>query len=228
MAAVYMLRRPVQDDAPPVSANVVRLVEVLGPISPELVLVDPELARRARALLPEIPARLVPLAEPFAVVRLPSTARRERPRVRRLGAGAALAAAACLAAVGGARMGDPSDGASRTPALRVSAASTQPPAVTRQPVRPVSSSKTALAPPRFVWPAASRVTGYRVALYREGRQIFERDVFVPALQLPESWSYAGRTFTFTSGTYRWVVWPLTGSGSEVTPGRAIVSADYDA
>lgn len=40
--------------------NVVRLVEFLEPVSPELVLVDPQLAARARALLPEVRAARPP------------------------------------------------------------------------------------------------------------------------------------------------------------------------
>lgn len=80
--------------------NVVRLVDQLGPISPELVLVDPQLAAHARALLPDLEALPAPLPEEPAV--------RVEPRVlpsvgrtipsRRVGA-VILAIAAIAAAV---------------------------------------------------------------------------------------------------------------------------------
>jgi hypothetical protein len=80
-------------------------------------------------------------------------------------------------------------------------------------------------PPRFVWPAAPGALGYRVALYRAGVQIFERDVSSTALKFPASWTYGGRLHSLTRGTYLWVVWPLI----ERNPARAgepIVSARY--
>ena len=79
-------------------------------------------------------------------------------------------------------------------------------------------------PPRFVWPAQSGTRSYRLALFRDGRQVFERDIAEPALQLPSTWTFRGRLESLARGTYRWVVWPLVGVEKRLGP--AIVSAQY--
>jgi len=80
--------------------------------------------------------------------------------------------------------------------------------------------------PRFVWPAVPGALGYRVALYRAGAQIFERDVTGTALDFPASWTYAGKLESLIRGTYQWIVWPLFGSGATARVAPAIVSARY--
>jgi hypothetical protein len=305
MAVVQALRPAGTDTrADADRVNVVRLVEALGPISPELVLVDPELAPRARALLPELawnwrprarefeePISLRVAAVPAAVTsgwrlaavpaavtrwRLAAVAAAMTSRWRfaavaavltrwRLAAVAAaltsrwrfaavaaamtsrwrLAAVSALVAVGAVAFGlgisvattdreDLPAVQSRpplvAPARQVKGPSLAPPAAKKAgaPTAPkkAGSQRLVPVPPRFVWPVEARATGYRVALYLGGRQIFEQDVTKTGLQLPQSWTYKGSFYGLTKGTYRWVVWPLVGSGANVRRGPAIVSARY--
>jgi hypothetical protein len=132
----------------------------LGPISPELALVDPELARRARELLPEprerpraprpLPAPPVPapalespaLREPAAEA---AAARRRWPR--------ALALAVVIFAAGavsGTFLGNDDNG-SRTAAspleVRLAAPPTQ---AAKQPTKPTTAERPALRPPTAV------------------------------------------------------------------------------
>jgi hypothetical protein len=77
-----------------------------------------------------------------------------------------------------------------------------------------------------VWPAAEGARRYRVSLFRNGREIFQRDVAAAELRVPPGWIYEGRRYELSPGLYRWVVWPLV--GAEQVPGPPIVSAEYEA
>lgn len=80
--------------------EVVRLVDVLGPISPELALVDPQLAAHARALLPDVSVtRPVPRREPEPLAPAPSIPARNQRTIswKLAGAFAAVIAATTVA-----------------------------------------------------------------------------------------------------------------------------------
>ena len=219
--------------AEPDRANGVVLFEFLGPVSPELALVDPELAERASALLPDAPGiRIAGRREtieliPFSVPAIPA---RRKVRPARAIASVLLG----IALVAGIGSGVALSVFDRKPATQSSGPvvaptvlPTQASPVPQPPTAPPNRSESnAVEPPRFVWPAKPGVERYRVALYRGGRQIFERDVRTTALELPRAWTHEGRLYGLTRGTYRWVVWPLFVSGEEASLGPAIVSASY--
>jgi len=215
--------------------NVVRIVDFLGPISPELVLVDPGLAPRARALLPEFPASALsrpPQREP-ARTHAPAPARFRRPWSHpRLLAVAGIAVAGVVAA--GAWKLEHGPGRADRSASRSPTAVPRPPVTrttaTRAPVAKSAPAHTgriaSVASPHFVWPPSPGAVGYRMALYRAGRKIFEEDVKAAGLTMPGAWTYDGRLQRLTRGTYRWVVWPRLASGGTFGLGQPIVSARY--
>ena len=237
MAAAHPLQHVVGAEAEgPERLNVVRLVDFLGPISPELVLVDPELAPRARALLPELPWNWQPgtreAGQPIAlrIVQVSGPAKRSHWR---LAAASALAAAAAAAFGLGVSIAAPDGGETARIEPRPPVATPAVSTVSNRPARPKpkpkpkpssSQARAEGAPPRFVWPGVANAKGYRVAFYREGRQIFERDVTATGFQLSPSWTYRGRFYGLEKGVYRWVVWPLLGAARN--QGRAIISARY--
>lgn len=146
----------------------------LGPISPELALVDPELARRARELLPELQERPRP-PRPVRPALAPEPA--TQPEVRRRWRRAlALAVAIFVAgAVSGTFLGNYQSG-SPTTQLEVRAVAPAQTTATHAALRPPKASRTTTAPsaPRrqqrrhaqVAW--ASNVLGVEATVSRRG------------------------------------------------------------
>ncbi len=214
-----------------------RLAE-LGPISPELALVDPELARAARALLPDppsLPARSAPVSRALEAVEQPAEERSaeiaspsgvpaQKFVLRHFAAGvvaglliAALAAEAYLW-LGSVRPESPVGPESSAPGLSVP---NGPTAGGAPPAASPPSTATVLG-----WPPAPGAAAYDVTLWRDGNRVFERVVWDTRLPLPLHWQYAGRQRRLEPGAYRWVVRPLRRSGARLRSGAPIIDATY--
>jgi hypothetical protein len=235
VGVVQQLRPPAAEPGDEVErVNVVRLVEYLGPISPELALVDPELAARARALLPDTPGIRVPRRErdepipPRVVeVQVPAVPARSRWRFATVAAMAAAASAAFGLGVSAAASGDHEASARLVPTTQPTTQPRPPAAQQGTPSKPRSTGTAvpaAPAAPRFVWAPQADAARYHFALYQGQRLIFEKDVSAAALELPRAWTVRGRVHSLGNRSYRWVVSPYVGSGNRLGP--AIVSATY--
>jgi hypothetical protein len=225
--AVHHLRPAAEPGDEGDRVNVVRLVEYLGPISPELALVDPVLAARARALLPDTPGIRVPRSERDEPIPLPIAAPLP-PASRSWRAATVLALVAAALAAFGFGVSAAASGDGETSASVDGTVTTRPPVEGEQtPSGPTSTSPATPAPaaaPRFVWAPQDGVDRYRFSLYRGQQLVFEKDVTTAAFELPRAWTFRGRFHELTSGGYRWVVSPYVGAGNRVGP--AIVSASY--
>ena len=165
------------------------------PLSPELALVDPDLARRAREQLSTTSLDSETVARAVA----PSAARRPARRVLSW----AFVGIAVVAGI----------------ALAVSAATRSE---RRTVPRQASAPTTKGAERRFVWVPTVRASYYEVEFFRDGIRIFEARVERPAVTLPPHWTYAGRRYALTRGLYEWRVRPGFGRSGGAHLGRAIV------
>ncbi len=158
-------------------------------LSPELALVDPELAAAARAALAERPwEAFAPLG---VEIRLPA------PRVfksRRL----TSIAAALLAASGVALL------TAATPDGGIDVR------------RPVASSALPAPSPRsqplaqtFSWVPVPNAGAYEFQLFRGAKRIFRARVEQPRLELPRRWRESNRAHTLEPGNYVWYVWSVS-------------------
>lgn len=205
-------------------------------LTPELALVDPELAQRARERLPTVvqPQAVVErIVEPAAP---PVSARR-----RRIGR-ALVVAVAVLGAVGAGlaipalllegRTTAPSASAplavqtaDPTEAGPAAATSASPPPLETQPGAEATTPDAPAAGPRsFGWVPVDRASHYHVAFFRGGQKILETWPRRPPLVVQPSWTFKGRRFTLSPGRYRWVVRPGFGPRRAARYGRPVVDA----
>lgn len=220
------------------------------PISPELALVDPELAERARRDLPRRrndqaaerpapptliymprPARTAPPAPPptAPAVAAPAPPRSRRSSRRRRITVAVIVVYALVGWVAFrvARHELHRHRASQLATSPSPGAEAEAPSPTRaepKPPKPPSASAQRSRPRTFVWLAVQGSTFYEVRIFRKDTEIFEARTTRPRLILPRTWRYGGTTYRLSRGTYRWLVLPGFGPQSSPRYGAAVVSA----
>lgn len=200
-------------------------------VSPELVLVDPELAAMARVALPDL-SFAGPSRPRVSAARLgaPATTRHpilasagERVRALTLRRHDALVATATLCAivvvlldVGRVDMGT-------TPmAERLHAGTAVSPAVSQE-----GPEKRLPEPRRLAWAPVPGAAAYHVELFRGGTRVFAARTNRASLTVPEHWRYRGTRRQLGPGEYRWLVWPIVSgrrSAQAVVQSAIVVAA----
>lgn len=211
-------------------------------VSPELALVDPELAAWARARLPDsidvraaVALRRLTAAPGESVVAATGRGRVDRRRAAALaGVAVALAATLILAdvhvevgkngasadrppAAAGASPAPPDDLPTTTPALA-------PPSSAPEAQSHPKGKRTEPRPRQLAWAPAPGAEGYAVELYRGNARIFVAETRQPMVVVPASWRLDGVSRSLVPGELRWYVWPLV-DGRRAT--RAIVQATLE-
>ena len=163
---------PLRKESPPVDQTGAEPASALGPVSPELAMVDPELRQAALELLPDLPR---PVPQPVAVERpvvvpLPSTLApvpelappRRRSRLGLLASAAGVVALGVLLTLVVGREEQPSQRARQTQSVAAAvspttATVTQPEPTATTPAKPPPTATTpAKSPPAATTPATSK------------------------------------------------------------------------
>jgi hypothetical protein len=205
-------------------------------VSPELALVDPVLAERERALLPERrpapllvevrsspgsghDAALTALATAALDVDEHAGAAESRRRSWRLLVGVAASTIVALLLL------DVHVDVGRTPAAAESTQSlateaTPSPKLTPAPTKPAVSSPR-LEARRFAWAPVPGADGYHIEFFRDSKRVLSVSSTQPQVAIPKQWRSGGKLHALTPGEYQWYVWPVI-AGQRAT--TAVVQA----
>jgi hypothetical protein len=190
--------------------------DLTEPISPELALVDPELARRARALLPH-PAWVEPVAPARSSrARLPRVRRETFVRVAAWLAVPSIALNVAFLRTDSAARPSPVSAPPRVVTVSIAPLAPQTDArVRRRTVRP---SQSGVASARHVerhlrvarkvlrWRATARAAAYDVILWRDHRRV--ADVWTTKPRVTVAAVACRGTTPLAAGRYLWFVYPL--------------------
>jgi hypothetical protein len=214
-------------------------------VSPELALVDPELAAFARASLSEPRAaggRSGALARPQvgdanarALTALSNAAlevEEERRSPTHTGRSWHVLIGVAAATILSLLLFDVRVQVGKTPAsaeapqkpLAVAATPSRAP-VPSEPTRRVKKGSVGDTEKprarRFAWAPAPGASAYHVEFFRGSAQVFSANTTRPELTVPAHWKDARRTRSLVAGEYRWYVWPVV---SDTRASTAIVRA----
>jgi hypothetical protein len=215
------------------------------PITPELALIDSDLARRAREYLRDYGAE--PPANPRPAFDAPNRRRRAFAAAIVLipsalvapllvADGRLTASSSAARHVAGPRAGRPeppaggvspartvTDGVRRGTTL--SEPGGRPRARPRGPAAPAAPARTPFPGRRvFAWVPVRGAAYYVVTFYRRGRKVYEGRSTRPRLSLPARWIFGGRRDRLRPGRYRWYVRAGYGRASARRYGKRIVDA----
>ena len=232
---------PLRTESPPIDQTQPEPASALGPVSPELAMVDPELRQAARKLLPD-PPRPVPVARP-PVERTPRILApvpelappRRRSRLGLLASAAGVLALGVLLTLVVGREERPLRRAQQTQSVAAAVSPTtatvtqpEPTATTPAgtPTAPATSTPVhapAVRGQTFVWVASPDATAYEFQLFQGGERVFRARVDEARLELPGRWRLAGRPHALLPGSYRWYVWKIS-KGTNRQSAKPTVSA----
>jgi hypothetical protein len=203
------------------------------PVSPELVLIDPELARRERARLrapAPVRASSAEVGRPTPLRAAPAPAHRPSPRAaptrRRHYRIVVWATALALGVLGlqyVLQHDSPQPILGDAPVRTAARTANQPPSAappTGPPRQSIGLGATTVR--TLAWAPVPGATRYELQLYRGSKRVLIERTRSTRFTLPERWRHAGRVVRLEPGRYRWNVWALS-SGGKLDP-KPVVQA----